>query len=461
MQNTKKALVYLDKPLKLGLSPPENIAMDKWVEKYVKLPAMTSSEPGPVKLSRTPYLRGIYQAFQSIYVEHLVIVCGRQVGKSTFLFSSLAYAIAQDPGPALFVMDTREMAKYTSTNRMRPLFLSCEQVKSKLTSNPDDFTNMEMRFSNMVLSIVGGNSIAQMISRPVRYLFRDEIDEIVGNVGTSADPLKAAEETTSTFANRKIIDTSTPTTSVGNIWMQLGSCEYVFEYWVPCPECGTKQILLWDRIKYNTDEKDKERLLANVYYECKSCKYRIIEFHKQKMAENGEWRARLSENIPKKIEEGMDCDIKETIILQDVLENQARKIGFHLPKWYGLFYHSTFSNAVREYLEAVEANKEYGDFTKMRDWSQYWAAKPYTMKAATVEEQKILENKINIPGHIVPSGYVALTAGIDMAQKGFWFVIIAWKIDLTCHLVDYGFVSGWDSLTEILWNTAYMTEDSK
>jgi len=449
---------YINRAMKNALTPPDDITIDDWVEKNIILPEHTCPEPGPLKISRTPYTRGILQAFGSLYIEHIVIVFGRQVGKSQgVLYPCLAYAIAQDPGPAHFVISTRELAKYTSQNRLQPMFLQCEEVKRRMTSNPDDFTNMEMRFQNMVLTLAGGGTVSQMISRPVRYLFRDEIDEITGDASSSADPLKAVQETTSTFANRKIVDTSTPTTTTGNIWQQLTTCQYVFEFWVPCPECGGYQIMIWDRIKFDSDEKDREKLIREVRFECKHCKAKLQEIKKAEMVINGQWRAR--EDPLADILNYKDTDIEKTVLLEDVLENYSvRKIGFLMPKWYGLFYHTTWANAVREFLEAMDAQRDFGDYLRLRDWCQYWAAKPWEEKREVKAVTDLLQNKIDIPAFIIPKGFVALTCGVDMAQDGFYYVILAWKRDMSCHLVHYGFVAGWESVTALLWETSYQME---
>jgi phage terminase large subunit GpA-like protein len=50
---------------------------------------------------------------------------------------------------------------------------------------------------------------------------------------------------------------------------------------------------------------------------------------------------------------------------------------------------------------------------------------------------------------------VALTAGIDVQMHGFWFVVRAWTRDLSSHLVQYGYLSSWENVEELIFNTRY------
>ena len=425
-----------------SLQPPEDISFDDWTERHIVLPRKTCPEPGPFRLSRTPYIRGVLQAVNALYIEHIVVVFGRQVGKSQgIIYPTICYAIAEEPGPIGLALPTKDLAEYTSTERLQPMFELCEPVRAKKTENKNDYTILKMSFKDSVLSILWAGSPSQMMSRPIRYLFRDEIDEFK-EVGDT-DPLKTIEETTTTFANRKIIDTSTPTVEQGNIWKQLKNCQHVFEYWVPCPECGKYQIMTWDNIIFNSEEKDREKIIREAHYECEFCKAAITETNKPAILEKGQWRARLIDNPCEEIIYQKPIQYEQTLLLQDALDNYTvRKIGFHLPKWYGAFYNTTFGYAAKEFLEANDAQKDYGDFTKMREWMKFWRAIPYKDRIEKREVKELMQNIIEIPSLYCPKDTVALTCGIDPGQGGYWFAVIAWAKDYSCHLVHYGFQAG-------------------
>jgi len=446
--------------------PPERITVPDWVEKNVRLPRFTSAEPGPFRISRLPYTRGPLLAFGSLFIEQTVSVWGRQLGKSTLQYAFLCYCIAQDPGPAICLLPTIDKAKYTSKKRLQPMFKACEPVRAQMTNNPDDFTLTEMQFQNMILSMAWGGSEMQLTTRPARYLFRDEIDELKKTVGQNAvDPMKAIEQTTSNFSNRKIVDTGTPTTPEGNIWEELKTCQYIFEYWVACPYCGVYQILYWENVRFG--EKDGEHhdpviVEENAYYECEGCQKEISNLDKIRILAGGEWRARLTLDPCNQIIKNIRAKIEDTISLNEILDKpkyrRIKKIGFHLPKWYSPFSGGTFGIIAKEFLEANNSLKEGDDFAPMRNWRIYNAARPWEEEALSKTEIELMENKIDLEPNTCPKNTVVLTCGIDPSEGGFFIDVLAWHMHeqtISAHLLDYRTIYDWDELENFIKNAAY------
>jgi phage terminase large subunit GpA-like protein len=77
----------------------------------------------------------------------------------------------------------------------------------------------------MYVSISGANSPASLASKPIRYLFLDEVDKYPPASRREADPISLARERTKTFINRKIYMCSTPTLRSGHIWKAKESAD--------------------------------------------------------------------------------------------------------------------------------------------------------------------------------------------------------------------------------------------
>lgn len=440
----KKQADYLKTAFE-AFRPPAHPPIDRWIEDNIILPGLTCPEPGPMRISRTPYIRGPLQAFASLYVEHIVLVWGRQLGKSQgVIYPSMAYGIAEDPGPALFLLPSNELGKYTSEKRIQPMFNLCRAITGKRTADQDDYTCMEMQFIDSVLSIAGAGSGSQVMTRPVRYLYRDEIDEFKVGVGQDAtDPMKSSEETTSNFANRKIIDTSTPTKLTGNIWRGLEACHFAFELWILCPHCSAEfTIQCYDRdgqLCGNIDfygETDPESAATVADLRCPHCGAHTKNHQKPALLERAEWRARTSENPCRQIRENVTPNINETVSLADVLEDaKATRVGFHLPKWYSPFAHGTYGACVKEFMEAQ------GDYLRMSGWSKFWAARPYIEQAEGTKIEETSAHIVNIAPGICPDDTIAVTMGIDPGQRGFWWTSWAWLPQHINHLIAYGHIS--------------------
>jgi phage terminase large subunit GpA-like protein len=109
----------------------------------------------------------------------------------------------------------------------------------------------------------------------------------------------------------------------------------------------------------------------------------------------------------------------------------------------------------REFLES----KDYPE--KLMNWRNSWMAEPWVEKYETKSEREILANAIEIEPLFVPKGAVALTCGVDPSADGFWFVVLAWKRDMSPHLVHYGYLVGWEALTSLVWENTYQVEGTE
>ncbi len=422
-----------------------------------------AAEPGPLRISRTPYIKGPLDALGDIFIEEIVLVWGRQLGKSTGVqYSFACYVVAQDPGPATFLLPTRDKAKEISETKLDPIFRACSEVMKRMPHNPDDYTKLRMNFQTMIFAMAWAGSDTQTTTRSNRYLFVDEADEIPKQIGENAiDPIKGIEQTTTTFSNRKIVKSSTPTTPEGNIWEALKQCQRVFEYWIPCPHCGGYQILYWESVKFGEDH-DPVVVEEMAYYECEHCQKIISNLDKLRMLGKGEWRARTSPDPCGQIMKNIRAKIEETVSLDDVLKSRRIKtIGFHLPKWYSPFSGGTFGIVAKEFLEANKSLKEGDDFKLMRNWIIYNAAKPWEQTAISESQVELIKNQIELPSLICPPGTIALTCGIDPGQGGFWYSVLAWKADYGPHLIQFGWLPGdyeTSDIEEVVRNRVYQVQ---
>ena len=103
--------------------------------------------------------------------------------------------------------------------------------------------DLELAFDSMYIALTGANSPSDLSSRPVRYIFFDEIDKFPKWAGAEAGPMELAAERTKTFYNFKIVRVSTPTLKTGNIWQGWLNADVQYKYFVPCPHCGEPQVL--------------------------------------------------------------------------------------------------------------------------------------------------------------------------------------------------------------------------
>ena len=197
------------------LSPPEQLTVSEWAEKYRILDAKSSAMPGPWSNDITPYLKGVMDEFNNYETEKIVFVKPTQVGGTEALQNMIGYIVMQDPAPTMIVYPTDTLAKSISENRLQPMLKATPEIAKKFD---DTSPLLELQFDGMYLTLAGSNSPSGLASKPIRFLMMDEVDKYPGASNKEADPIKLATERTKTFHNKKIYITSTPTLKTGHIW---------------------------------------------------------------------------------------------------------------------------------------------------------------------------------------------------------------------------------------------------
>ena len=143
---------------------PDRITVSEWADGFRYLNPVTSAEPGKWKTFRTPYLKGIMDAFTDPYCEEITVMAASQVGKTEGMLNMLGYLIDQDPGPTLMVLLRESDAKSISYNRILPMIEGSEALKRHLPSLSDDITKLEYHLDRMILYFAGSNSPADLAS---------------------------------------------------------------------------------------------------------------------------------------------------------------------------------------------------------------------------------------------------------------------------------------------------------
>jgi len=405
---------WLQNALKV-LKPPERLTVSEWADKYRVLDAKTSAEPGQWRTARTPYLRGIMDAFNDPDIEEIIFCKPTQVGGTETLNNIVGYIIAQDPSPTLIVYPTLDLAEYTSKNRIQPMINICPELRNRYQERESKL--LELQFDGMYVVLSGANSPASLASRPIRYLLMDEVDKYPPSAGKEADPRSLARERTKTFAhNKKIFQTSTPTLKNGPIWQEWENADDQRRYYVPCPHCGHYQTFRFKQIKWPDTAKTPEEVQATAYYECEQCHGIITDGHKPGMLRAGRWESE------KKI--------------------GTRKTAFHLNAIYSPWVR--FGDVAYEFKKS----KDYPDL--LMNFVNSWLAEPWENTEVKMNSDKVLEHQSEYEESVVPDGTLLITAGVDVQKDRFYYTIRAWGASMTSWNIAHGVVDTWDDIEYIM-----------
>ena len=372
-------------------------------------------------------------SFNETRVERITICAATQVGKTEALLNCLGYLIHRDPGPTLYVFPTVELAEFSSRNRIQPMIEAIDVLRERKSPVHDEFKLLEMRFYGMVLTLAGANSPASLASRPCRYIFLDETDKYPLSIREEASPIELAIERAKTYWDRKIMEVSTPTVETGNIWRSFQAADEVCRFHVACPYCGHMQVLRFEQLKWPQELDDPAEAEGTTWYECERCKQPIRDLHKPAMLLSGRW-------LPDRKRHGI-----------------RRHIAFHLPTFYSPWV--SFGEIATKFLKA----KNYPE--QLQNFVNSWLAEPWREDYSNLQQHEAIaeleERMLPYERGTVPKEAVLLTAGVDVQEQGFYFVLRAWAPDLTSWLVWEGFIDTWEGLEAVLFERRYLTEDGE
>lgn len=416
---------YIKKSLEL-LKPPEELTVSEWAGKYRFLDERSSSMPGKWKNEMTPYLVGIMDEFNNYQTEKIVFCKCTQLGGTEALNNMICFSVAQDPAPMMIVYPTSELADSVVEQRIKPMLKASKETKKHFKEKNSN--KKELQFDNMYISIVGSNSPSELASRPIRYLFLDEVDKYPNESKKEADPISLAVERTKTFNNRKIYMCSTPTTRTGHIWEEKEKADIEKHYFVPCPHCGEFIELKFAQIRWPDDN---EKLSAAdkaefAQYICQECGNVINDSDKMEMLQKGKWET-----------------VKENTKF-------TKTVAFWINTLYSPF--TRFSQIAKAYLIAKDDTEALHNFTNS------WLAEPWEDTKLKTNAETVMERQTDLPEFVVPEWTRLLTAGVDVQETSLYYIIRAWGEYLTSQLITRGQVTSFKDIERIM-NLEYMKTD--
>ncbi|MBP3302896.1 MAG: phage terminase large subunit family protein [Opitutales bacterium] len=253
-------------------TPPDENGATRWCEEHIhEIPY--SPIPGRFRRDNNPMIPEIIEAIVSPRVRSVSVVASVQSGKTLAAELSLAYIVANLPGPALWVTAKDDDAKTEGESRLLPLLENCPPAKKLFPTDKNKKRNRAVFFENgMTLWLVGANNRRNLQSRSIRWLFGDEL--WLWPQGR----LREAEARVSAFGR------------LGKcVFFSQGSiagddCDRKFqatdrrEWHFCCPECGALQAYKWENIHWDaaaknetTGEWDFRRVKATANLSCEVC----------------------------------------------------------------------------------------------------------------------------------------------------------------------------------------------
>jgi len=383
-----------------------------WARKCRILPP-ENAEPGPFNPDRTPYTEAIYEASENPKYERIAWVCGTQQSKTETLFNIAGKRYDTKPVPTTFVYPTRETTQEISQDRFQKM-IDNSTLRDKLLRGKHN--TMKQKFiSGVRCSFAWATSAPQLASKPAGLVFVDERDHMVDNVQKEGDPVTLIAARGGTYANFKIIITSTPTLEKSSQIWKLFLSGTQQRWYIPCLSCGDLFLPEFHLLRWEYEIIEKSITATDAWVECPNCKERVESDDRDEMNQKGGY-----------------CGIGQKV--------EGKKITGKLRNnRMASFWVSGLCSPWRSYIKlADEWLKAWyaKDVEEMQGVLNTQAGEVWKTEGDVPELEEVRALRSGLSRNIVPDDTQMITACVDVGKRDFHFTIRAWGYDGETWLID-------------------------
>jgi len=401
-----------------------------------------------------------------------------QSGCSSIALHGIAWWAKHRGGNMIFVTDCRQQARDFARDRLSPVLDAYPSLRAE--KNEKGTTAMAIRYSRGTLYLGGGQSSSEFVSKPASLTVADEVAKhdliddmpslklLEGRITADDDAKQLAFSTPDDaleFHEDPVTGRRTPIVTretVIHASYLRGTQERVE---LPCPHCGHFQELVLENLRFDhckeslpfseTEAKpvwNRDRVLAETFYECAGCHQRIDESSKADMIA----RRRI-------IATNLSPDVAHRSLSVSSLLNLA----FASRRW------GAIANA---FIAATEAGGE----SALKAFHTEYLGRPFaryqTTKPAEESVGKLRRGyrrlrwdgqpALQIPLTFAEIRFLGLTADVQRGAGNDVGVIgsIEWKIwaagwDGSCWALDWGTVPELDDLPSVIESRPFKDKD--
>lgn len=402
---------------------PERRTVTEWADAERVLPE-TSTAPGPYRSSVVPYARRWQDLTADPSVPMIVLCWASQTGKSTVIENAIGYRIRHMPSPIVVVQPKIDAAENWAKERLVPMVTATKSLRERVRLGRSTDSSMRYkRFPGGFIFVASAHSATELASRSAPFIAPDEIDRYEELPG-EGNPVDIVLKRRGAADIAQALLTSTPRDAETTlIWPYLegGTFEY---YELPCPHCGHRQNLVWERLRWEGDQFD------TVEYRCRGCEKAIEEGDKREMLAQGEW-------VPSKPSNPYPSS--------------------HLNALYSPFQMSGWASIAREWVDAK------GKPAKLQVFVNTNLAEVWEDKGEHVEGTALVDRLEPLEPALVPDGVGVLTSFTDVQDNRLETSVWGWGAGGESWLVLHEITPGdtgqspdtpgsvWQQLDEVLF----------
>lgn len=332
----RESLRRLKLQIREELRPKPKLLTSDWALKHRIIGPPDATERAPWTHDGFEYLIEFMNCFDDPKIKTISVMKSSQTGFTQGFTNMIGKSIHLKPGPIGVFYPTESGVKKFSKRKFDQMLRDTEVLFGKIEDarkRKGDNSVMEKSFPDGFISMSGLGSPNNAASQTLRDIYLDEADRLAFDVGGEGDTITLLKMRQENFEDSKLVIVSTPTMAGLSIIEKSYNLSDKRKRYVPCPNCGTMQVLDFFKLK---GWRIKEGVYEPeaVYYECENpkCKYHIEERKKFWMGKNGEW-------------------IKTNPKVLDHAGFQINSLYSPLPK-------ASWTNIVKQWIEYLDSGKD-------------------------------------------------------------------------------------------------------
>jgi len=450
-------------PIKTRVEKIHEWATKRYLSKTV------TGHPGYWSADYVPFFTEILDALMpDSGIEEVTLMKPEQIGGTVSVLENwMGFIIDKAPAPTLYLTANEKVAKISMQvylNRM----IESAGLNEKITAYASEKkgkgsgqTINRIDFAGGFILLYGGLTESALSRYSVKNIAVDEVGLL--STHASFDPITLARGRQKGFEEtRKALFIGLPTIPRAGIHALFleGDQRY---YFVPCPFCGRRQILVFrgvrkDRKKFGIyfEMENGSLLTESVGYKCRYCLKLIGHEYKYQMLNAGRWRATSKPLRP-------------------------RRRSYHLEALYAPEGNISWVEYVYQFLDWWDVERKISkNLQKQKTFSRNTQAQPFEERteAPALEVIRSRRRQMYTRGEIpnrtaekeTGSRILVLTMAVDVHKRWMGAEIKGWCENGCSYSIDYKILEGdcrdvndasWQRLLDLIQNRIFIADDGR
>jgi phage terminase large subunit GpA-like protein len=392
------------------LAPEALIAPSAWAAQNLTVP------DGPRAGERwdpalTPYIIEPLDHFgPESGVNEQAVMKSAQTGFTTLAIAAAGHSIDRDPCRIMVIQPTDSALSDFNREKLQVAIDNSpalrRKVKPQVSRAGQGSTTYSKLFAKGSMTLTIASSAADLRSKSIKKLIRDEIDEYPDDLDGQGSPLQLSDGRLMAFLETgdwRKLDISTPTIKGASKIEQRFEAGDQRRWHVTCPGCADEFVF-----EFGSQFRFGDTWPHGAHYVAPCCGSVIQAHEKNRLVRNGRWIATAP-----------------------------------APGRFPSYHFDTLSSPFVPWSEVAKAAVSAGnDPLRLKAFWNLWLGRPYDMKGDAPDEEMLLARREPYARGVVPAAGLVLTAAADVQMNGIWYEVLARARDRQTWVVDVGFLPG-------------------